>query len=420
MNRFILIPGKNPNLSLAEVISWFDSENVYFRITEIGNGFIAGETEEIPDSNHLGGTIKACKLIESFDRKPEQHPGNIFDNMPIKELPKSKLFGLSVYPDSRQNNKLYTHFATSLKSNLREAGISSKFMPVPKDRSALTHVEVIKKGLEEIVVCIGSKKIHIGKTVSVHNPFEFQKRDVKRPRQRPMFSIPPRLARIMINLTQTRLEGPKTLLDPFCGIGTILQEASLMGFRILGTDIDERCCVDAIENLYWLSQDYSLGLTDLNNRIMKADASRISSVFSPRSIDAIVTEPFLGPALRIFPDSNKAESILRGLKTLYEKSLKEMAIVLKPSGRICMVFPRFEFGEHFTHLDAQKMAAKAGLRPVNIFSRLNISGIFPYVDKEDRHRTIREIWVFEKVPEPQSRPEDLPEFRYTKKNFTPG
>ena len=420
MNRFILIPGKNPNLSLAELVAWFDSNNLYFRITEIGNGFIAGESEEIPDANHLGGMIKACRLIESFDRKPEQHPGSIFDNMPLKDLPKAKLFGMSVYPDSKKNSKLFTHFATSVKKNLREAGINSKFMPVPKERSALTHVEVIKKKLEEIVVCMGKKKIHVARTVSIHDPFEFQKRDVRRPRQRPMYSIPPRLARIMINLTQTRLEGNKILLDPFCGIGTILQEASLMGFDILGTDIDEQCCVDAIENLYWLSQDYSLGLTDLDKGIMKADVTRISRVFSPRSIDAIVTEPFLGPALKIPPDRNKAEGILRGLKTLFGKSLREMSMVLKPGGRISMVFPRFEFGERFAHLEAEKMAAKAGLRPVNILSKFSIPGSFPYVDKEERHRTIREIWVFEKIPEPPSRPEDLPEFRYTKKNFTPG
>jgi len=419
MNRFIFIPGKNAELSLAELVSWFDSNSIYFRAEEIGKGFIAAEAEKAPEANDLGGMVKICKLLESFDKEPLLHPGSIFDNISIKDLPKSKLFGLSVYPNSKKNNRFFNSFASALKKNLREQGINSKFMPVPKERSALTHVEVINKKLEEIVVCIGRKKIHVAKTVSVHNPFEFQKRDIGRPEQRPMFSIPPRLARIMINLTQTRMEGERILLDPFCGMGTILQEASLMGFDIFGTDIDESCVLSAIENLYWLSKDYSLSLSDLDKKIMKLDATKLSRVFQPKSIDAIVTEPNLGPPLKIAPDENKAEGILRGLKPLYEKSLKQFSTILKSEGRICMVLPRFEFDEHFAHPEAEKLAARAGLRPVDILKKYNLPHSFPYVDKEERHKTIREIWVLEKIPEPPSRPEDLPELRYTKKNFKP-
>ncbi|MCX6814949.1 MAG: hypothetical protein NTY20_04860 [Candidatus Aenigmarchaeota archaeon] len=403
MNRFIFIHGKNLELSLAELVSWFDSNSYYFRITEIGKGFIAAEAEKAPEADSLGGMIKVCRLLESFDKKPIHTRESIFENAPLKDLPKSKVFGLSVYPNSKKNNKFFQHYASSLKRNLRQAGINSKFMPVPKERSALTHVEVLKKRIEEIVVCMGRKKIHVGKTVSVHNPFEFQKRDIQRPEQRPMFSIPPRLARIMVNLTGAK----GLLLDPFCGMGTILQEASLMGFDILGTDIDEDCCLAAIENLYWLSQDYKLSLSNLDKKIMRVDATKLSKVFQPKSIDAIVTEPNLGPALKISPDENKAEGILRGLKPLYEKSLKQFSTILKEGGRVCMVLPRFEFGEHFAHPETEKLAARAGLRPVDILAKYNLPHSFPYVDKEERHKTIREIWVFEKIPEPPSRPEDL-------------
>jgi tRNA G10 N-methylase Trm11 len=419
MNRFIFIPGKNPELSLAELASWFDSNGIYFRVQEAGKGFIIAEAKRAPDANSLGGMIKVCSLMESFQKKAGP-AARIFDRVPVRDFPRSRVFGLSVYPDSGENSMLFRRLALSLKRNLRQEGIAAKFMPVPKDRSALTHVEVIKKELEEIVVCLGEEKTHVGKTVSVHNPFEFKKRDVDRPSQRPMFSIPPRLARIMVNLSQARMEGRKLLLDPFCGMGTILQEASLMGFDILGTDIDEECCLAAIENLYWLSQDYSLGLQDLDKKIMRMDATKLSKAFGPKSIDAIVTEPNLGPALKIAPGQNKAEGILRGLKPLYQKSLQEFSFVLKPGGRVCMVLPRFEFGEHFAHPEALKLAARAGLKPVDILKKHNIQGSFPYVDKEQRHKTIREIWVFEKMPEPASRPEDLLELRYTKKNFTPG
>jgi tRNA G10 N-methylase Trm11 len=350
--------------------------------------------------------IKVCSLLDSLYKKPVLNPGSIFDNVPLKYLPKSRLFGLSVYPDSRNNSRFFKDFASALKSNLRQHGINAKFMPVPPGRSSLTHVEVLKKGIEEIVVCMGSSKIHVAKTLSVHNPFEFQKRDVKRPRQRSMYSIPPRLARIMVNLSLPKSEGKGILLDPFCGIGTILQEAALIGFDILGTDIDEKCCVGAIENLYWLSQDYSLNLEDLDKKIMRMDATKLSKVFQPGSVDLIVTEPNLGPPLKIAPDKNKAEGILRGLKPLYQKSLHEFSTILKPGGKVCMVFPRFEFGKHFARPEALKLASRAGLRPVNVLKKHGLPGRFPYVDKEQRHKTIREIWVFEKpggtrlVPKP--------------------
>jgi tRNA G10 N-methylase Trm11 len=215
-----------------------------------------------------------------------------------------------------------------------------------------------------------------------------------------MLSIPPRLARIMINLTGRK----GLLLDPFCGIGTILQEAALMGFDVYGTDIDKTVIPQAVQNLDWLSKEYKLSLQNLGEKIQTGDATKLSGLFQPESIDAIVTEPNLGPPLKIYPDQSKAESILRGLKPLYEKSLKEFSITLKPGSRICMVFPRFEFGEHFAGMEVRKLAEKAGLKPVNILEKYNIPGSFPYVDREPRHKTIREIWVLEKPAERKPMP----------------
>ena len=90
-------------------------------------------------------------------------------------------------------------------------------------RSAqLSHVEVLKKNLvenkAEILLCIGKEETWVAQTVAVHNPFEFQKRDVYKPIQRKIFGMPPRLARIMVNLSACT--PGKVLLDPFCGVGT--------------------------------------------------------------------------------------------------------------------------------------------------------------------------------------------------------
>ena len=104
-------------------------------------------------------------------------------------------------------------------------------MGFSRDRklAQLSHVEVLKKKLvenkAEVLFCIGREETIIASTVAVHNPFEFQKRDVYKPNQRKIFAMPPRIAKIMVNLSACT--PGKVLLDPFCGVGTILQEAFL-------------------------------------------------------------------------------------------------------------------------------------------------------------------------------------------------
>ncbi len=387
MHQLIFIPGKNPNLSLAELASWLDSRGSGFRLKEAVDGFILAEADKIPQADDLGGMIKVCRHLGSFEKSQLNEPEKMFSGL---DGLSGRKFGLSIYPDSKDNNALSSSLALSIKEMK-----GGKFMQVPKGRSALTHVEVIKQRLDEIVVCIGSGKTHAARTLSVHNPFEFQKRDVQRPAQRPMYSIPPRLAKTMINLSRTGES--RALLDPFCGIGGILQEAAVMGLYINGIDIDGKCIPQAIQNMKWISKEYRLSIPNLEKKIRQGDATKLSRLFRPGSIDLIVTEPNLGPALKLQPDRNRAERILRGLKPLYDKSLKEFSLVLKPKGRVCMVFPRFEFGKHFSHLEAEKLAGKSGMEPVNVLKSHSLPGTFPYVDKEERHRTIREIWVFSKA-----------------------
>ena len=118
----------------------------------------------------------------------------------------------------------------------------------------------IKKNLvenqAEVLFCIGKTETWVATTVAVHNPFEFQKRDIQKPNQRVIFAMPPRLARMMVNLSACN-EG-KTLLDPFCGVGTILQEALLEKAAVIGMDKNPWCVKAAEENLEWLIQEYEL------------------------------------------------------------------------------------------------------------------------------------------------------------------
>ena len=147
--------------------------------------------------------------------------------------------------------------------NFGSLGKKANFMGFGSDRklAQLSHVEVLKKNLvenkAEVLFCIGRTETWVATTVAVHNPFEFQKRDIYKPNQRKIFGMPPRLARMMVNLSACK--SGKVLLDPFCGVGTILQEALQEKAMVVGMDVNPWCVKAATENLEWLVHE-NMGL----------------------------------------------------------------------------------------------------------------------------------------------------------------
>lgn len=392
-NDFIFIKGKNEELSRFEIISYLNSRKYNYEIKNNSKEFLVISLSDEIDLHKmmesLGGTLKIAKVMfcirkEEIESKLDRiELRNIFRTMNRKMV-----FGVSVHSE-KDPYKVYKLIGNYFKKRLKQEGISSKYFGFERKRKPqLTNVEVIKKNLieesAEILACQFENKFYIGTTQYVHNPFEFQKRDVGRPRQRTIFSISPRLSNILINLSGAR-EGD-ILLDPFCGIGTIIQEAVLRGIRIRGIDIDEKCIEAAKENLKWLSREYKLNLGNLDEKIIVGDARKLNEHFENNSIDAIATEPYLGPPLKSKPSENEAFRIFEGLEDIYEKSLRSMYFVLKTKRRIAMVSPCIRIKKNKSvSFNLKGIATKVGLRVINSF-----------IDAEERHRTFREIFILEK------------------------
>lgn len=77
---------------------------------------------------------------------------------------------------------------------------------------------------------------------------------LRQPSKRPFFhpaALTPKLARCMINLA--RAKPGVTLLDPFCGTGSILIEAGLIGCQVLGVDINQKMVRGSLRNLEFFS-----------------------------------------------------------------------------------------------------------------------------------------------------------------------
>ncbi len=67
------------------------------------------------------------------------------------------------------------------------------------------------------------------------------------------------------------------------------------------------------------------------------DARALSKYFPPYSVD--VTEPFLGPPLKIRPHRRKAEKIIQAITSLYRAALVKMMKVLKNGGTAVIISP---------------------------------------------------------------------------------
>jgi len=429
----LFIPGKNWRLSLAELVSLLETKGSKFSVGSFSKEFFVVSIDEKVDSSiidDLGGTIKIGVSVADFsteivkraflqkDKEAKaQIGGNIVASGLVDAMVKAEsektLFGVSVYCAEKKlrsvSKGIQRFIGSSIKRELTGYGKKSKFMGFAKDRKLpqLSHVEVLKKNMvenkTEILFCVGREQTFVATTVAVHNPFEFQKRDVGKPVQRKIFAIPPRLARIMVNLTACT-EG-KVLLDPFCGVGTVLQEALLAKAKAIGVDINRWCVEATMRNMEWLKDEY--GLEKAEYRVLQGDVYRLSQKIGWEQVDCVATEPDLGPALRQMPTKSYAVRIAEKLEPLYYCLLEEAYKVLKSGGRLVLVSPyiKTRSGNPVT-MGIEEKAVDIGFERVYPFKRElfakdgavpeNLVAMASLVDAEERHKIGREIHVFQK------------------------
>jgi tRNA G10 N-methylase Trm11 len=431
----VFVPGKNWKLSLAEIAAFFEARNLKLRMETLSEAFFAVDSEEILEASmidDLGGTIKIGRILarvplETVERafvhgiKQDQEElraklsavcasGGIFGTLTDKCL-----FGVSLYLAdqhfARHAKRMHRFVGSCVKEELASEGVKARFMGFPRRRNLpqLTHVEVLKKGFiersAEILFCLGKKKAFIAKTVAVHNPFEFQKRDIGRPVQRRIFSIPPRLAKIMVNLSLCTRD--KVLLDPFCGVGTILQEALLLKAQVAGLDMNPWCVKASLANLDWIKEEY--GLDRAVFKVVPGDARKLAGQIGEEAVDCIVAEPDLGPVLRHVPTEAFAKRIVERLKPLYWAFLREAHRTLRSGRRLVLATPLIRTRKGvFVRLNMQERAKAVGFEQVCPFGQSVFSGeallsvedladTVSFVDMEERHKIGREIHILRKI-----------------------
>jgi len=154
----------------------------------------------------------------------------------------------------------------------------------------------------------------------------------------------------------------------------------------------------------WLTREYGLDNSDF--RILQGDASKIAEKVGLESVDCIVSEPDLGPALREVPTGPYAQKIIEKLEPLFFEFIEEAYRALKPKGRLVLVTPfiKTRSKEAVTMLIGDQLERVGFKRiyafPVDIFSenlevgRLTHSASL--VEMDERHIIGREIHILEK------------------------
>ncbi len=336
--------GSFPEISLAELcqaIGLFDGASIE------SASWAGAMVEHLTDEqtlvlfHRLGGTTRVGRLVDTVARK-ELEPTL---TKLVSALVSERIhFGISMLGGGLPTNQVQG-IGITIKHALKEQGRPSRFV-VSRDPMLSSVVvqknHLLTKGAEFILRSATPQSFDIIQTLAVQEFEEWGSRDFGRPaRNARRGMLPPKLARMMINLTRlqaTNSKLPPVLLDPFCGSGTVLMEALELGYEVIGSDISKGAVDDTQKNLEW-HQKNSQGPFP-STRVFTSDVRLLSQKVALHSIDVIVTEPDLGlPQSKMIaaPEDIKVER--QRLNPLYLQTIEVFAKLLKPGGRAIVSWP---------------------------------------------------------------------------------
>lgn len=357
----ICILGRQPSLGLAELEATIGSESVQ----PIGKDYaiINAEPGDL-SQQELGGVIKIGEIITTI---PSSQWNKIFYSALneiinyVKENPSHKItFGLSAYglPDSP---KQLSNLSFALKKSLKSRGHSVRVV-LGKD-SALNsaqviHNELIDKSGYEFLLVTDSKKTYLARTLSIQDIDSYSKRDFSRPkRDTKIGMMPPKLAQIMLNLAKVTPD--LTVLDPFCGTGSVLMEAALKHSKIEGSDINQKMIDYTKENLEWLSKEYNI-----NVNIGKLTCADATTHQWRDHFDCVVSETYLGRGFSSSPDVESLKTIVKECDSILTRFLTNLRPQLGAKSRCCIAVPAWVSSQGLVHLPLVDHLENLGYRRV--------------------------------------------------------
>lgn len=358
---YLTILGRQPALSIAELERIFGGKSVTPLCDQAA--LLKSNYFEV---QKLGGIPKAGKIVLQLPRSDwhkvsqriVQHYTDKWSSFEGKITIGISVYNFNISPKEVQKTGII------LKQKLKKVGTSLRLIPNPESalNTAVSHHN--KLGLApnkvELLVVFAGSDIFVAESTGAQNITAYARRDQERPKRDAFVGmLPPKLAQTMINLaTGDCTDTGKTILDPFCGTGVVLQEAVLMGFRAYGTDLSEKMVSYSLDNLKWLDNVYH---KELNYKIHAGDAM---STKWQDPIDFIVGETYLGQPFNAPPSPAKLEEIVKNCNHIITEFLKNLNSQIKPGTKLCIAVPAWrDKSGNFTHLPLISTIARLGYRP---------------------------------------------------------
>ncbi len=300
-----LLSGEHPTLPKAEIKAILESEKISFKIINLAERIIRIETvnkgAEIINNRAAYTRFSFIELLLCSISKKE-----IIRNVEELEIEKYISHEESIAVRIKRIGRKVRINTPQLERMIGEILIKKSGCKVN-----------LKKPNRLLLGLLTDEEFIFGLSAGLLEEKKFGQRT---PRKKPFFhpsSLQPKLARCLVNLSRaTKYEA---LFDPFCGTGTILIEAGLMGIECIGGELKEKMIKGAKRNL----EHYRID----NANLILSDAL----CFPVTNFGAIATDP---------PYGRTASTCGISMPSLIQRFLKNASDALPKNGFLCISSPK--------------------------------------------------------------------------------
>lgn len=361
--KYLFILGRNPDLSVSEIRGYLKrTDNDIIDLIRKENSVLVEVTNSLDADavGFLGGTISIGIVIcnvKDIDRK-EIYSGE------------KNNFNYALWDYSSLTDDILQY----LKKRFRSEKLKASEKKVRKDLLSQDYEKMqmlSSKTVDEEYFVFDNL---FGKIIQKCDYKKIEERDMKKPVRRESLSISPRLAKIMINLSEVHEGG--LLLDAFCGIGVVLSEALFQDIKVVGVDKDKEAINGCRENLEWFN------FSKENYKLINENSSKVKL---SKDFDVVVSEPDFGEVLKKIPNEEKAKEMIKRYENIIIEVLNNIKKYVK--GKIVFTSPYIRFSKKRIGVNLDKLSESIGLKIVEGF---------PISEFRENQIVGRQIVVFEK------------------------
>lgn len=234
---FFLISGEYETLSFSELKAILEAEGHTYSVTEKLDQTVRMETDttSIAQIQHRSAYTRVCaqELFTSDDI--DEAITKAAENADFQSvLKQGETFEVRI--------RRIKEYSTKNDTMRLERKLGKQIL----QNTTNTHVNLTTPD-KTFFGILTNHKLIFGLRLAEIQPKPFVER---RPRKKPFFhpsAMNAKLARCMVNLAHARSNA--IVLDPFCGTGTSILEAALIGCKAIGTDVQRRMILGTRKNL---------------------------------------------------------------------------------------------------------------------------------------------------------------------------